>query len=146
YSNYTTDLRSGQIEVSAPGGDAYDSDATDGEPNPPSMILSSVPENVVKSEGSVDEDGNITPEAEGSVFKDCTKVRGQEECGYYEYYQGTSMASPHATGVSALIVSRYGHQRGWRGFGLDADRTERILMKSAEDTACPEPRLFDYPD
>ena len=29
---------------------------------------------------------------------------------YYQYLQGTSMASPHATGVVALIVSRYGHR------------------------------------
>ena len=29
-------------------------------------------------------------------------------CGYYAYLQGTSMASPHATGVSALAVSRFG--------------------------------------
>ncbi|WP_338748711.1 S8 family serine peptidase [Janibacter alittae] len=149
YSNYTTDVDSGQIEVSAPGGDAYDWPNATG-PNPESMILSSVPENVVKAEGSVDEDGNITPDGEGWVVKDCLKRsrRGShrgELCGYYEYYQGTSMASPHAAGVAALIVSRYGKMNGRAGYGLDPDRTESILMSSARNTPCPEPRLFDYP-
>jgi subtilisin family serine protease len=144
YSNWTTDLSSDQIEVAAPGGDAYDWPSATG-PNPASMILSSVPENVVKSEGSVDEDGNVRPGAEGSVFKDCDTVKDKEVCGYYEYYQGTSMASPHAAGVSALIVSRYGKVNGKAGFGMNPDTVASVLMDSARNTPCPEPRLFDYP-
>ena len=144
YSNWTTNIHNDQIEVAAPGGDAYDWPNATG-PNPESMILSSVPENVVKSEGSVDEDGNVTPDAEGSVFKDCDTVKGKEVCGYYEYYQGTSMASPHAAGVTALIVSRYGKVNGKAGFGMNPDTVASVLMDSARNKPCPEPRLYDYP-
>lgn len=147
FSNYTTDIRSGEIEVSAPGGDYRDYPGTDTFMTPGNLILSSIPRNVALAEGSIDEDGNITPDAEGWVLKDCQTVPGKgEQCGYYEYYQGTSMASPHAAGVSALIVSAHGKVNGKAGFGLDADRTRQILMDSARDKACPEPRLFDYPE
>jgi lantibiotic leader peptide-processing serine protease len=38
------------------------------------------------------------------ILRDCKGAT----CGYYQYLQGTSMASPHATGVAALIVSTHG--------------------------------------
>ena len=83
---------------------ARDTFRTDGN-----MILSTYPKKVLQEEGSVDADGNVVPGSEASVFKECNAAG---ECGYYTYLQGTSMASPHAAGVAALIVSRYGQDAG----------------------------------
>jgi hypothetical protein len=64
---------------------------------------------------------------------------------YYQYIQGTSMASPHAVGVAALIVSKYGDKRGG-GITMAPADVERILTDTARDHACPEPRLHSYAD
>ncbi|HET8614401.1 MAG TPA: S8 family serine peptidase [Actinomycetales bacterium] len=130
YSNYGTE----QTDVSAPGGDAYDS--PDGTVDPRSMILAAYPENVARANGDIDENGEPTNDF---VVRDC---KG-DICAYYQYLQGTSMASPHAVGVAALIVSEYGkkdHKHG--GLTLDPSTTERILERTAVDHACPQPR--DY--
>ena len=53
--------------------------------------------------------------------------------------------SPHAVGVAALIVSRYGHpdpQQG--GIALNPVQTEKILMRTATPHACPIPPVLDY--
>jgi lantibiotic leader peptide-processing serine protease len=55
------------------------------------------------------------------------------------------MASPRAVGVAALIVSAYGqadHKHG--GLTLDPAVTERILLSSAANQACPSPRTFTW--
>ncbi len=138
FSNYGLE----QISVAAPGGFARDGFGTDTYNTPGNRILSTYPLKVLKEEGLVDEAGNITPAGEATVFKDCTKAG---KCGYYTYLQGTSMASPHAAGVGALIVSRYGvpdFRRG--GKTLPADVVEQILYRTADEHACPTPRLQSY--
>ncbi|CAN5155235.1 S8 family serine peptidase [soil metagenome] len=120
YSNYGVE----QADVAAPG----------------NLILSTYPEAVLREEGLLRKDGRPIKQAAGFVLRDC---RG-ERCGYYEYLQGTSMASPHAAGVAALIVSRYGEPDGGR-LGLAPDLTEQALLASATDTPCPTPRTLDYP-
>ena len=57
------------------------------------------------------------------------------------------MAAPHAVGVAALIVSKYGFKdpRHKDGLTLPPVLTELILRNSATNTPCPEPRLFTYP-
>lgn len=65
--------------------------------------------------------------------------------GYYQWLQGTSMATPHAAGVAALIVSQYGKKSG-ASFGLDPDKVQRVLEGTASKIACPVPRTVDYLD
>ena len=60
------------------------------------------PKNVAQDDGQLNPDG--TPNTP-FVVRDCQGTT----CAYYQYLQGTSMASPHAVGVAALIVSQFGH-------------------------------------
>ena len=136
YSNYGVE----QTDVSAPGGYFRDYLGTERFGTPGNLILSTYAENVAREIGDVDENGEPTNEF---VLKSCK----DDTCGYYTYFQGTSMASPHAVGVAALIVSEYGHRdRKHGGLTLDPDKVERILLGSASDHACPKPRLFSYAD
>ncbi|WP_229400972.1 S8 family serine peptidase [Micromonospora okii] len=136
YSNYGTE----QISVAAPGGWFRDGFGTDTYRLDANMILSTYPKHVLQEEGSVDENGNIVAGFEESVFKEC---RPNGACGYYTYLQGTSMASPHVSGVAALIVSKYGEKT--RGdLGMDPGKVERQLYRTAAERACPEPRLQTY--
>jgi lantibiotic leader peptide-processing serine protease len=138
FSNYGTE----QISVSAPGGWFRDGFGTDTYRTAGNQILSSYPLKVLQEDGLVDAAGEITAAGAGTVFKDCTKAGA---CGYYTYLQGTSMASPHVSGVSALIVSRYGVRDFWRGGKtLPPSLVEKILYRTAAEHACPEPRLQSY--
>ncbi|GIE90444.1 S8 family serine peptidase [Actinoplanes regularis] len=138
FSNYGLE----QISVAAPGGFARDGFGTDTYNTVGNRILSSYPLKVLQEEGLVDADGNITAAGTDTVLKDCTKAG---KCGYYTYLQGTSMASPHAAGVGALIVGRYGvpdFRRG--GKTLLPAVVEQILYRTAAKHACPTPRLQSY--
>jgi lantibiotic leader peptide-processing serine protease len=137
YSNYGTE----QNDVSAPGGDLYDLVGTvTPVPNPRNAVLSVYPENVARANGDLNPDGTPNNEA---VVRDCQGGT----CAYYQYLQGTSMASPHAAGVGALIVSEYGRRgAGHGGLTLRPGTVQRVLYRTATQTPCPEPRLFDYND
>ncbi|MDM4721187.1 S8 family serine peptidase [Micromonospora sp. WMMA1363] len=139
FSNYGTE----EIGVAAPGGWFRDGFGTDSYRTYGNLILSTYPKKVLQEEGAVDEDGNVVPGAETSVLKECKR---NGECGYYTYLQGTSMASPHASGVAALIVSKHGKPQRRGGFGLHPDLVEQHLYRTAAEHACPEPRLQQYRD
>ena len=142
YSNYGVE----QISVAAPGGWFRDGFGTPSFMTNENMILSTYPKKLLQEAGEVDEDGNITPLGEEfGTQKYCTDDKG---CGYYTFLQGTSMASPHTSGVAALIVSEHGKKdRAHKGgLTLSADRTEQILLDSAAEHACPTPRTQTYTD
>jgi subtilisin family serine protease len=135
YSNYGVE----QADVSAPGGDIYTHTAP---PNPTYAdgILAPYPEALARAEGDIGPDGEPTTDA---VVKDCQKGT----CAYYEYLQGTSMASPHAVGVAALAVAQYGRRDPRNGgLTLDPARVEQLLLGTAVDTPCPTQNPFVYPN
>lgn len=141
YSNWATNLYSGEIEVSAPGGWYRDGYGTDTYMTNENLILSAAPLKVLQEEGLVSRYGYITADGKAlGVTKQCSTTPvspGASRCGYYQYLQGTSMASPHASGVAALIVSARGKGSGlW--FGYDSRQVEYVLRKSAVDQPCPE--------
>ncbi|MFF0319808.1 S8 family serine peptidase [Nonomuraea angiospora] len=128
YSDYGVE----QADVSAPGGDALDGKGAKATRS----ILGAAPEHVLRAAGRIDAKG----EPKGAdVVKDC---KGGT-CAYYQYLDGTSMAAPHATGVAAILISRFG-KPGKGGLELAPATVEDLLYKTATPKACPVPREYVY--
>ncbi|GAB2905975.1 S8 family peptidase [Nonomuraea fastidiosa] len=128
YSDYGVE----QTDLSAPGGDVLDGQGI----NATRGILAAAPEHVLRATGRIDRDGK--PKG-ADVVRDCT--RGT--CSYYQYLEGTSMAAPHATGVAAILISRFG-KPGKGGLELAPDTVQELLYKTATPKACPTPREYSY--
>jgi len=136
YSNYGF----GDIDLAAPGGWFRDFIGTPAHRSPGNLILSSYPLQAAIEQGLADENG--VPADDFSIVSCDSKGK---RCGFYTYLQGTSMASPHVAGVSALIVDALGSHRG-RGVSLNPDTVRSVLLRSATDHACPVGGVEIYTD
>jgi subtilisin family serine protease len=134
YSNYGME----QIVVSAPGGYFRDALGTPLHRTPETQILGPYPEAIAKEFKEVD--GSGRPRSP-FVVRDCANG----VCALYQLIQGTSMASPHAAGVAALIVSKYGTRDTVHGGAtMSPTSVESVLRDTASEHACPTPRTVDY--
>jgi subtilisin family serine protease len=134
YSNYGME----QITVSAPGGYFRDFFGTPQHRVPENEILGPYPTAIAKDFKEIDGSGRTRSPF---VVRDCANG----VCAYYQLIQGTSMASPHAAGVAALIVSKYGTRDTVHGGAtLSPATVESILTSTASDHACPVPPTVDY--
>jgi lantibiotic leader peptide-processing serine protease len=134
YSNYGME----EITVSAPGGYFRDFFGTPQFRTPETQILGPYPTAIAKEFKEID--GSGRPRSP-FVVRDCANG----VCALYQLIQGTSMASPHAAGVAALIVSKYGTRDTVHGGAtLSPATVESILTSTASDHACPVPPTVDY--
>lgn len=135
--SYYSSYGNGYIDVAAPGGDVYDTPANTRDIT--KGILAAYPAALAEAEGAIDENGDVVVDW---AVESCDD---EGTCAYYQYLQGTSMASPHAAGVAALVVSEYGAADPLRGgLQMNANAVEKKLLKSAVDEACPVPADFTY--
>jgi subtilisin family serine protease len=103
YSNYGMDV----IEVAAPGGDSRQVTAAASN----GRVLSTYPVSL-----------------KSACLRPVVDPSGGPNA-FYCYLQGTSMASPHVTGLAALIISEFGE--------MSSKDVLRLLERTADPIACP---------
>ena len=112
----------GVTEVTAPGGDSRY-----GKPpfvGPAGRVLSTWPANLANTANCFLPGRGMTDPGGGPG-------------AFYCYQQGTSMASPHAAGVAALIVSRYGDSKSPQNGKMRPSQVAAYLQQTADPQVCP---------
>jgi lantibiotic leader peptide-processing serine protease len=118
YSSYGVSV----VDVTAPGGDSIFNDF---DPPVQGRVLSTWPAAVIENCLPERQRQEPTPDPSYGVV-------------WYCYQQGTSMASPHAAGVAALIVSMFGD--------MSPGRIASFLSRTADPQACPNSLPEGYLD
>lgn len=121
YSSYGV----GKTDVSAPGGGS-----TTFDPMPPIYFGNGR----VLGAWSTESIGTIRP-----VFREEECLPGPGgPCFYYAWVRGTSMATPNAAGVAALIISQYGDftADNSRKAHMSPTAVESILQRTSNNQAC----------
>ncbi|MEV8631513.1 S8 family serine peptidase [Streptosporangium sp. NPDC051023] len=129
YSDYGIE----QTDLSAPGGDGNDGGA---DPDVTRTVLAAAPEHMLRAKGLIGANGE--PRS-SSVVRDCH----EGTCAYYQYLAGSSMAAPHATGVAAILISRFG-KPAKDGLTMPPADVQRLLYATATRKPCPTPRRYAY--
>jgi subtilisin family serine protease len=140
YSNYGM----GKTDVSAPGGSTRNYTGVPG---------SEVAPGYGGAGRLIGAWSSTASELPAEPHEECVTVSGTRVCGEYGYVQGTSMATPNAAGVAALIISQYGDfSSGNKNKShMSPTTVEQYLQISANNQPCPEPRTvtqgadFDVP-
>jgi subtilisin family serine protease len=115
--SFYSNVGEGVTQVVAPGGDSVFG-STPEAPN--GRVLSTWPPNI-PCRRSVQEPTNDP----------------NEPTAVYCYLQGTSMAAPHAAGVAALIVSRFGSLNSPQNGKMRPDQVKAFLDQTADPQPCP---------
>jgi subtilisin family serine protease len=128
YSNYG----SGAVDVAAPGGSTRDYRGQ------PGVVDCGGHGGLCRLIGAY---SSTAPPLDPTLgIEQCTGPGGIPPCFEYAYEQGTSMATPNAAGVAALIVSQYGDfSNNPNKPHMSPTAVEQILEGSANNQPCPEP-------